>query len=87
MVKEEKIRKGMGISNDLLEEYLYYIFGVKWEYYDKSDKMLYFHNNDDDVILYDGWDGGWGCTMNKDYIKLINTDIIVWIRKKKLEKL
>jgi hypothetical protein len=80
------------ISNEILIEYLYYIFGVVWEYDGMiaNNKILFFQY-DENLIGYFKDDNAWSGLINNDirhlYDNIKNKDMLVWLRKRKLDKL
>jgi hypothetical protein len=87
------------ISKEIIEEYLYDMLGSKFKYYSMDSDGYMFFKHDVDIIGYNSDRNMWfvwymsddklGFSISKKskYDKTLkNSDIKVWIRKKKLNK-
>jgi hypothetical protein len=87
----------MEVSKELMEEYLFDIFGLRFKYYNTDDywERMDFKYEDSTIYYYDklsksnkyGYNSDFYLTRNVIlFNKLENGDIRVWLRKKKLER-
>jgi hypothetical protein len=79
------------ISKELIEEYLFDIFGIEWKYSNDDYGYMFFEYNIN-IIGYNIEEGNWGKSLTRklDKVfksKLENGDIKVWNRKRKLENI